>query len=92
MLAVPSEQSGSESANDSSSMSGLSSSMPAAGNTASPAPVATASQAPRTTFPDSGGGHSGVIEGVITDASGNPVAGAFVKMRNAGRNLLFYGH
>lgn len=84
-----SDQSDSQSASDSSSMSSSSSSMPAAGNTASPAPAATASQAPRTTFPDSGGGHSGVIEGVITDASGNPVAGAFVKMRNAGRNLLF---
>jgi streptogramin lyase/mono/diheme cytochrome c family protein len=30
-----------------------------------------------------------VVEGVIRDASGQPVAGAFVKMRNASRRLLF---
>jgi streptogramin lyase len=33
--------------------------------------------------------YSGVIEGVVRDASGNPVAGAYVKLRNDARRLLF---
>src|SRR5213595_1924576 len=32
---------------------------------------------------------SGVLQGVIKDASGAPVAGAFVKMKNAERRLTF---
>ena len=34
-------------------------------------------------------GHSGVLEGVVTDSSGQPVAGAFVKLENAERRLTF---
>src|SRR5216117_3021213 len=32
---------------------------------------------------------SGVLQGVIKDASGAPVSGAFVKMKNAERHLTF---
>ncbi len=34
-------------------------------------------------------GYSGVVEGVITNSSGQPVAGAFVKLKNAERRLTF---
>ena len=34
-------------------------------------------------------GHSGVLEGVVTDSSGQPLAGAFVKLKNAERRLTF---
>jgi streptogramin lyase len=34
-------------------------------------------------------GHSGVIEGVVRDANGEPVAGAYVKLRNDERRLTF---
>ena len=34
-------------------------------------------------------GHSSVIEGVITDADGQPVAGAFVKLQDAEQRLGF---
>lgn len=33
--------------------------------------------------------YSGVVQGVITDAKGQPVAGAFVKLKNAERRLTF---
>jgi streptogramin lyase len=38
---------------------------------------------------DSREGFSGVVEGVVRDSSGQPVAGAFVKLKNAGRRLTF---
>jgi len=65
------------------------SSMPAASSSNLPeASSATMAPAARTDYPSSGD-HSGVIEGVITNASGNPVAGAFVKMKVAERHLAF---
>ena len=42
--------------------------------------------APRVAPPE---GHSGVLEGVVTDSSGQPLAGAFVKLKNAERRLTF---
>ena len=38
---------------------------------------------------DSTGGYSGVVEGVVKDASGQPLPGAFVKLKNAERRLTF---
>ena len=35
------------------------------------------------------GGHRGVLKGVVTDSSGQPLAGAFVKLENAERHLTF---
>ena len=35
------------------------------------------------------GGHSGILQGVVTDASGQALAGAFVKLKNAERRLTF---
>lgn len=34
-------------------------------------------------------GHSGIVQGVVTDASGQPLAGAFVKLKNDERRLTF---
>ena len=34
-------------------------------------------------------GHSGVLQGVVTDSSGQPLTGAFVKLKNAERRLTF---
>jgi virginiamycin B lyase len=34
-------------------------------------------------------GHNGMIRGVVTDASGRPLTGAFVKLENDARNLTF---
>src|SRR5262245_17312756 len=36
---------------------------------------------------ENGQGHTGVVQGVVKDASGQPVAGAFVKLKNAERRL-----
>ncbi|MEE8439499.1 MAG: hypothetical protein V3S07_07910, partial [Micropepsaceae bacterium] len=33
--------------------------------------------------------HNGVVEGIVRDASGEPVAGAFVKLKNEERRLTF---
>ncbi len=38
---------------------------------------------------DSTGGYSGVVEGVVKDSSGQPLSGAFVKLKNAERRLTF---
>ena len=38
---------------------------------------------------DDTAGYSGVVEGVVTDSSGQPLAGAFVKLKNAERRLTF---
>ena len=54
---------------------------------AEPAPAATTAAANLAT-PETGG-HTGVVEGVITDASGKPVAGAFVKMKSEALRLGF---
>ena len=64
------------------------SNMPATSSMPAASTPASDTMAVRTEFPESGG-HSGVVQGVVTDASGNPVVGAFVKMRNADRRLLF---
>jgi len=55
--------------------------------TATPTP--TASTAMETNPGTTAAGHSGAIEGVITDAAGQPVAGAFVKFNNEARRLTF---
>ena len=55
--------------------------------TATPTP--TASTAMATNPGTTAAGHSGAIEGVITDAAGQPVAGAFVKFNNEARRLTF---
>src|SRR5689334_3262178 len=34
-------------------------------------------------------GHNGILEGVVKDASGKPVAGAFVRLKNAEKRLGF---
>jgi streptogramin lyase len=39
--------------------------------------------------PATAAGHSGVIEGIVRDANGEPVAGAFVKVKNEERRLTF---
>jgi len=38
---------------------------------------------------DNTGAYSGVVEGVVKDSSGQPLAGAFVKLKNAERRLTF---
>ena len=38
---------------------------------------------------DSTAGYSGVVEGVVKDGSGQPLAGAFVKLKNPERRLTF---
>jgi streptogramin lyase len=38
---------------------------------------------------DKTGSYSGVVEGVVQDSSGQPVSGAFVKLKNAERRLTF---
>jgi hypothetical protein len=55
-------------------------------------PVETAAETtPETTTESavSAEGYSGIVEGVIRNASGEPVAGAFVKLKNAERRLTF---
>lgn len=52
--------------------------------TVSPSPNSMSTASGTTTA-----GHSGVIEGTITDAGGQPVAGAFVKFNNDARRLTF---
>ena len=39
--------------------------------------------------PGGAGGHSGVLEGVVRDASGQPLAGAFVKLESTDGRLTF---
>ncbi len=36
---------------------------------------------------DNTGAYSGVVEGVVKDSSGQPLAGAFVNLKNAERRL-----
>jgi streptogramin lyase len=66
-----------------------------AGNTAATAPVVDVtatniSSAPATTrAPDMTGPHTGVVRGMVTDNSGRPVAGAFVKLDIPERHLTF---
>ncbi len=38
---------------------------------------------------DSTAGYSGVVEGIVKDGSGQPLSGAFVKLKNAERRLTF---
>jgi streptogramin lyase len=64
-----------------------------AANTAATASKPTANTVTANTTlmarPAEPGGHSGVVEGMITDSSGKPVAGAFVKMTSDALSLGF---
>jgi streptogramin lyase len=63
----------------------------AAGCSAEPAVETAAETTPDATAESAvaAQGYSGIIEGVIRDSSGEPVAGAFVKLKNAERRLTF---
>jgi streptogramin lyase len=63
----------------------------AAGCTAEPTVESTVETAPEATVEPTilADGYSGTIEGVVRDASGQPVAGAFVKLKNEERRLTF---
>jgi len=65
-------------------------STPAAAPTPATPAAATASTPATPRMPGTtAAGHSGVVEGTVTDASGQPVAGAFVKLDIPERRLTF---
>ncbi len=52
-------------------------------------PVTPSAEATQPDIAAAEEGYSGVIEGVVRDADGTPVAGAFVKLKNEERRLTF---
>ncbi|MBI2819310.1 MAG: carboxypeptidase regulatory-like domain-containing protein, partial [Acidobacteria bacterium] len=42
-----------------------------------------------STLPMQGANNTGILQGVVKDASGTPVSGAFVKMKNGEKRLTF---
>ena len=63
--------------------------MAASTTTTAPVTPPSTAMAASTVSGTTTAGHSGVIEGMITDAAGQPVAGAFVKFNNEARRLTF---
>lgn len=69
---------------------GLAAVLLAAGCSAEQTNTAEESAAPAdNVLTNSDGSHNGVIEGLVTDANGQPVAGAFVKLQDAESRLGF---